>query len=31
MPMYMEGEVPTVVQTGNGYGNNGGMFGNDGW
>lgn len=27
---YFEGEIPTVV-SGNGYNNNGGMFGNDGW
>ena len=27
---YFEGEIPTVV-SGNGYGNNGSMFGNDGW
>lgn len=29
MGLYMEGEIPTVV-SGNGYGNNGGMWGQDG-
>ena len=29
MGLYMEGEIPTVV-SGNGYGNNGGMWGSDG-
>lgn len=29
MGLYMEGEIPTVV-SGNGYGNNGGMWGGDG-
>ena len=31
MPTYMESEIPTIVSTGNGGYNNGGMFGNDGW